>query len=158
MIHLKMLGGTMVIGAGSIAACCLAAYEKKKLTVLDAWIDLIFHIRGQIDCYLMPLDEILACADSAILKGCMCRTPHPDLPALLRTSSPYLSEESKRLITAFTKEIGGSYREEQLKRCDYYIHALRAIREKLAEDLPSRIKMTVSLCICASIAAAILLW
>lgn len=158
MIHLKMLGGTMVIGAGSIAACYLAAHERKKLTVLDAWIDLIFHIRGQIDCYLMPLDEILACADSSILKGCMCRTPHPDLPALLQTSSPYLSEEPKRLLTAFTKEIGGSYREEQLKRCDYYIHTLRAIRQKVAEELPARIKMTISLCICASIAAAILLW
>lgn len=158
MLHLKMLGGTMVIGAGSIAACYLASYEKKKLTVLDAWIDLIFHIRGQIDCYLMPLDEILACADAAILKGCMCRTPHPDLHTLFRASSPYLAEESKRLIGSFTKEIGGSYREEQLKRCDYYINALRTIRQKLAEDLPSRIKMTVCLCICASIGAAILLW
>lgn len=158
MLHLKMLGGTMVIAAGSFAAFSLSSYERKKLTVLDAWIDLIFHIRGQIDCYLMPLDEILACADASILKGCMCRSPHPDLPALARASSPYLAEESQRLVNAFIKEIGGSYREEQLKRCDYYIRALRDIREKLAKDLPARIKLTVSLCICGAIGAAILLW
>ena len=63
----------MVIAAGGTAAFYLASYEKKKLSVLDAWIDLIFHIRGQIDCYLMPLDEILSCADEAVLKGCMCK-------------------------------------------------------------------------------------
>lgn len=153
-----MLGGSMVIAAGGTAAFYLASYEKKKLSVLDAWIDLIFHIRGQIDCYLMPLDEILSCADEAVLKGCMCRTPHPDLQALAQASSPYFSQESKRLINAFIKEIGGSYREEQLKRCDYYINALRTIRQKIAQELPSRIKLTVSLCICAAIGAAILLW
>lgn len=158
MLHLKMLGGAMVVAAGGLAAYTLARYERRRLVVLDAWIDLIFHIRGQIDCYLMPLDEILACADAGILRGCMCHTPHPDLSALLRSASPYLDKESARLLSAFVREIGGSYREEQLRRCDFYINSLRVIRERLSQELPARIKLRISLCICASLAAAILLW
>ena len=158
MILIKSIGVGLILTAGSFASYTAVRYEKRKLSVLDAWIDLIFHIRGQIDCYLTPLNEILACADRDLLLSCMCRTPHPNLKTLFASSSPYLGGESKRLLTAFIREIGGSYREEQLRRCDYYINALRAIRDKLAADLPSRIKLYVTVSLCAALGAAIILW
>lgn len=158
MVLIKTIGVGLILTAGSFAAYSAVRYEKHKLSVLEAWIDLIFHIRGQIDCYLMPLDEILACADRELLLSCMCHTPHPDLKTLLASSSPYLGGECKRLLTAFVREIGGSYREEQLRRCDYYINALRAIRDKLAADLPARVKLTVTASLCAALGAAIILW
>ena len=126
--------------------------------MVDAWIDLILHIRSQIDCYLMPLDEILACTDREILTGCMCHAPHPDLSTLLEASSPYITQESKRLLNAFVKEIGGSYREEQLRRCDYYVNSLRHIRQKIAEELPAKTKVCITLSLCLSVSAVILLW
>ncbi len=158
MILIKLIGGGLILSAGAAAAYTTVRFEKQKLSVIDAWIDLIFHIRGQIDCYLKPLDEILACADREILKNCMCRTPHPDLKMLFDASAPYLGEEAKRLITSFIKEIGGSYREEQLRRCDFYINSLRIIRQKIADDLPSRTKLRITLSLCTAIGAAILLW
>lgn len=158
MLLIKILGGGLILSAGSFAAYSAVRFEKRKLSVIDGWIDLIFHIRSQIDCYLMPLDEILACTDLEILKACMCRTPHPDLSTLLHTSAPYLSREGERLLTAFVKEIGGSYREEQLRRCDYYINALRTIREKIADDLPARQKLCITISLCAAAGTAILLW
>lgn len=158
MIYLKLIGGGLIVSAGGFAAYTMAHAERRRLTVLEAWIDLILFIRSQIDCYLMPLDEILSKSDEAILRACACRTPHPSLPSLLASSRSYLGEESGRLIASFVKEIGGSYREEQLRRCDYYITALRTERNKLAESLPSRIRLSVSLCLCASIGAFILLW
>ena len=158
MIYLKLLGGGLIVFSGGFAAYTMAHTERRRLTVLEAWIDLILFIRAQIDCYLMPLDEILAQADENILRACACRTPHPNLSSLLSSSRQYLSEEARRLITSFVKEIGGGYREEQLRRCDYYITALRAERNKLASALPSRIRLSVSLCLCASLGAFILLW
>lgn len=158
MILIKTIGVGLILTAGSFASYTAVRYEKKKLSVLDAWIDLIFHIRGQIDCYLTPLDEILACADRDVLLACMCRTPHPNLKTLLDSSSPYLGGECKRLLTAFVREIGGSYREEQLRRCDYYINILRAIRDKMATELPARVKLSVTVGICAALGAAIILW
>lgn len=158
MILIKILGVGLITSAGGFAAYSAVRYEKRKLSVLDAWIDLLFHIRGQIDCYLMPLDEILACADPRILTACMCHTPHPDLHMLFEASSPYLTGEGKRLLTGFIREIGGSYREEQLRRCDYYINALRTVRDKIAMDLPARVKLCITLSLCTAIGAVILLW
>ena len=158
MTALKLLGVLAMLLSGGIGAWSAVCYERRRLRVLDGWLDMIRHLRSQIDCYLMPLDEILSKSDEAILRACACRTPHPSLPSLLASSRSYLGEESGRLIASFVKEIGGSYREEQLRRCDYYITALRTERNKLAESLPSRIRLSVSLCLCASIGAFILLW
>lgn len=158
MILIKLIGGGLILSAGVAAAYGTVRFEKQRLSVTDAWIDLIFHIRGQIDCYLKPLDEILTCADREILQGCMCRTPHPDLKTLYQASEPYLDEEARRLISGFIKEIGGSYREEQLRRCDFYINALRTIRQKIADDLPARTKLRITLSLCCAIGATILLW
>ena len=158
MLYLKLLGGGLLVAAGGFSAFSFSQFEKRRLSVLDAWIDLIFFIRGKIDCYLMPLDEILSTADQELLKACMCASPHPNLRTLLDASSAYLTEESKRLLGAFVKEIGSSYREEQLRRCDYYIQALRAEREQVAKELPARRRLSVSLSLCAAFAAAILLW
>ena len=155
---IKLLGVGLILSAGSFAAYSTSRFEKRKLSVVDAWIDLILHIRSQIDCYLMPLDEILACTDRETLTGCMCRTPHPELSMLLESSSPYFTQEAKRLLTAFVKEIGGSYREEQLRRCDYYVNALRHIRQKIAEELPSKTKVSITLSLCLAVSAVILLW
>lgn len=158
MILIKLIGGGLILSAGIAAAYGTVRFEKQRLSVADAWIDLIFHIRGQIDCYLKPLDEILACADREILQACMCRTPHPDLKMLYASSEPYLGEEARRLISGFIKELGGSYREEQLRRCDFYINSLRSIRQKIADDLPMRTKLCITLSLCGALGAAILLW
>ena len=98
MLHLKMLGGTMVIAAGSFAAFSLSSYERKKLTVLDAWIDLIFHIRGQIDCYLMPMPEILASGDRALFEACMSPANAADLPEILQISDRIIVIGEGRII------------------------------------------------------------
>ena len=158
MLQIKILGGILVLFAGGMAAVSRARFEKKRLAVLDGWLGLLLYIRGQIDCYLMPLDEILALADKTLLSSCMAKKEDTTLSAILASSSPYLDEESRRLLSALVREIGNSYREEQLKRCDFYIDALRTRREKTASELPARLKMGVTLSLCAAVGTAILLW
>lgn len=158
MLALKLLGMLLILLAGALAAVTLAKFEKQKLSVPEAWVDLILYIQSQIDCYLTPLDEILSETDPTVLKECMCRSEHPTLEDLLDASSPYLNRDCSRLLSSFVREIGGGYREEQLRRCEYYIHALRKNCEKISADLPSRVKLNVTLCICTAIGIAILLW
>ena len=158
MIHLKLLGGLLILGAGGLSALTLVRFERKRLTVLDGWLDLLLYVRGQIDCYLMPLDDILASADQVLLQACGAETRITSLPALFKLSSIYLDIESRRLLSSFVREIGSTYREEQLKRCDYYLEALRARREKIAAELPARMKMGVTVSLCTAIGIAILLW
>lgn len=155
---MKLLGTLMILLAGSGASLCAVHYERARLRLLDGWIDLILFIRGQIDCYLTPIDEILRALDPELLRLCMGSTGCTSLSALLQAGRLYLSPEAYRLLFGFVREIGSSYREEQLRRCDYYLEALRTLREKVAEEQPVRIRLSVTLGLCLSIATAILLW
>ena len=155
---LKFLGALLILSVGFFAAFLSVQYEKKRLTVVDGWIDLILYIRGQIDCYLMPLDEILSGGDRALFEACMSPSNAADLPAILNASGIYLDGDGKRLVESFVREIGSGYREEQLKRCDFFIASLRSQREKIAAALPLRVRRCATLCICIALATAILLW
>lgn len=158
MTFWKLLGGGLIVLAGGIVAHQTVKREKKRLSVLDGWLDLLLYIRGQIDCYLMPLDEILAAADKTLLVRAGAVRATDSLRAIYASALPYLDAESGRLIASLIRELGTSYREEQVKRCDYYLGALQKQREKLAAELPARVKMYTTLSICAAVGTAILLW
>lgn len=155
---LKFLGALLILAVGFFAAFVSVQYEKKRLSVVDGWIDLILYIRSQIDCYLMPLDDILSGGDRALFEACMSPSNAADLPAILEASGIYLDGDGKRLIESFVREIGAGYREEQIKRCDFFISSLRTQRERIAAQLPLRTRLCATLCICIALATAILLW
>ena len=155
---LKFLGALLILAVGVFAAFVSVQYEKKRLSVVDGWIDLILYIRSQIDCYRMPLDDILSGGDRALFEACMSPSNAADLPAILEASGIYLDGDGKRLIESFVREIGAGYREEQIKRCDFFISSLRTQRERIAAQLPLRTRLCATLCICIALATAILLW
>ena len=155
---LKLFGCFFVLASGAFGAFSLVKYQKTKLRVLDSWIDLIFFIRTQIDCYLMPVGEILQSAEPSLLRACACGGKASSLSALLQGAQRWLDPEAHRLLDSFVREIGGCYREEQVKRCDYYLERLSHVREKQMELLPSKTRVSAVLCICASLGIAILLW
>lgn len=157
-VSFKLIGCVLILASGTGFALTASRYEKRRLSVLEAWIDLIFYIRTQIDCYLMPIGEILQTADRTLLRGCMGGPNEVELSVLLKRSAIYLGEEANRLLNSFVKEIGSSYREEQVKRCDYYLTALRGIREKQLEELPARVRVCTAISLCVSFGIAILLW
>ena len=155
---LKLLGALLILSVGIFSAYLSVQYEKKRLTVVDGWIDLILYIRGQIDCYLLPIGDILLGGDRALFEACMSPSNAADLPAILGASEIYLDGDAKHTLESFVREIGTGYREEQLKRCDFFIASLRAQRERIAAALPMRVRLCATLCICLSLATAILLW
>ena len=165
----KILGSFFLLCAGGYAAVAVTRFEHRRLRVLDGYISLLYYIKGQIDCYAMPMPDILAKADPSILAACLgldetVRPPplgmdgESPLPAMVRESRLYLEPESERLLTTLTGELGATYRAEQVARCDYYVTALTEERRKLNDTLPSRLRATCTLCLCAAVAAAVLLW
>ena len=155
---IKLLGALLVLSVGGFSAFGTVRYEKKRILVLDGWIDLILYIRSQIDCYLTPLGEILLGTDPDLMRACMSGNGETDLAAMLRSSSIYLDGSTKRLLESFVRKIGGGYREEQIKHCDYYVSALRATKERMSGELPTRIRLYSTVSICTAIGTAILLW
>ena len=167
----KLMGSMILVLASGYVALSVRRFEYRRLRVLDGYISLIYFIKGQIDCYAMPVPEILARVDPHILGDCLGlgRTPvdfpqmrmragEAYLPAMVDESRLYLQPESERLLTTFAGELGSAYRAEQVTRCDYYIGALSEERRKLYETLPSRLRTCGTLCLCCAIGAAVLLW
>ena len=157
MISLKLIGGAMIIGVGIAAAILGARRERRKLAILDGWIDLISYIQNQIDCYLTPLDEIIRDAESMTLSHAK-KGDQTSLSSLFQSTEWGLGEEEKRLVAAFVREIGNGYREDQIRKCNYYLENLRSLRGVRAAELPPRIRVMLALSLCSSLGAAILLW
>ena len=162
----KVIGTVILLLAGGYISAAMTRFERRRLRVLDGYISLIYYIKGQIDCYAMPLADILALADPSVIAACLgldLTTPLPrpterPLAAMVQESRLYLEPESERLLTTLTGELGSTYRAEQVIRCDHYLAALTEERKKLGDTLPARLRATCTLCICCALVAAILLW
>ena len=156
----KPLGALLILAASAYTAYLTSKRERKKLLLLDAWIELLFYVRGEIECYLTPRKQLLKNADSSLLQRCADSTKAPirDWDTLLQHALPMLDEKSRSLLSRFSQELGECYREEQLRRCDHYLNSLQRVREALAQELPRAVKLGVSLRVCAALAVTILLW
>lgn len=152
------MGVILILGAGAASASLAIRFEKRKIAVLAGWADLIRYIRAQVDCYLLPLPQILAQADKTLLDACFCKRPHPDLTAIYHSSQVYLDTEAKRLLASFVREFGYDTRAELLRRSDYYTGELCRLREKRMEELAPRSRVIVAVCAGAAILISIILW
>lgn len=159
----KLIGVGMILLAGGYVSVSLSHMERRRLSVLDGYISLLRYIKGQIDCYAMPVGDILATADPSLLAACLgLRTGEPTLPLalpeMISDSRLYLEPESERLLCNFSAELGHTFRAEQVSRCDYYINALGEERRRLAETAPARARMNSILTFSCALGVAILLW
>ncbi len=162
----KVVGSLLLLLAGGYVTVTVRRFEHRRLRVLDGYLSLLYYVKGQIDCYAMPIRDILSRADPHVLAACLglgreemeTFGGYESLPDMLRESRLYLEPEAERLLSTFTAELGSVYRAEQVARCDYYIEALTQERRKLCDALPSRLRITSTLCLCCALGAAVLLW
>lgn len=169
----KAIGCILLILAGGYVSLSVSRFERQRLQVLDGYIALIGYIKGQIDCYALPLPDILSRADRRLLAACLgldrvdgngdtlaaCVYDSPaPLPTMVEESRVYLEPETQRLLTTFSGELGSTYRAQQVARCDYYINALTEERNKLFAALPARVRVSSVLSLCCALGAAVLLW
>ncbi|MBE6553279.1 MAG: hypothetical protein E7666_02940 [Ruminococcaceae bacterium] len=158
MIAIKLLGSLLLLTSGVWIAIYEIRIGQTRISILDAWIELIEGVRTEIDCYLRPIHEILIHYPPDRLCACAAGKAGNTLHALLQGALPYLDRDTRRLLSAFVKEAGDSYREDQLKRCDFYLLALRKKRDALAAASPAKIKLCITLSLCGAIGTALLLW
>ncbi len=158
MLLFKIIGTLLICATGIGFAIFAIRFERRKLQILDSYISLIFYIKGQIDSCAMPIGEIMRSAGRALPEFSELETLSDLKNPIDRECIYYLDRESLRLLHAFFTELGSLYRDEQLRRCDYYIEALTAQRQKMNEMLPARLRLVCTLVLCTAAGIAILLW
>ena len=141
MHFFKGLGLVLLFVCGLAAGYLLAAFEGRRCRQAEGFLALLRHIRLQIDCFSQPMGQILASVDGGVRR--LCGTPRmaPDFPTLLQQTPLLLPEEACVLLRDFSNTLGSSYREEQLRCCDYYIARLVPLCERLRTELPKRLRL-----------------
>ena len=133
-------------------------FQMRKLDTVDGFVSLVFYVKGQIDCFSRPRTEILRTLPAEVFCACNCPGGAETLDELVEASRQYLDEESLRLVTSFVSEFGSTFRDEQLRRCDYYISALGEQRKKLYTSTHVSVRTGAALWIFAFVGFVILLW
>ena len=158
MIWIKLAGCAAMAIAGIVGAVSLRVFHRRRLETLDGFIALLFYIKGQVDCFARPIGDIMYSLPPEILRQCNCPRGALTLEDLIEESRIYLDVESQRLLGAFANEFGSIFREEQTKRCDYYVGALGEIRGRMNERSEGESRAGGALCLCVTLGIAILLW
>lgn len=155
---IKLIGGIVFGFAGVIMALSYRRFQLRKLTSLDGFISLLFYIKGQIECFARPRSDILNSLPAEIFCACNCPHGAGTLEEIVEASRIYLDDETLRLISSFASEFGSTFRDEQLRRCDYYISALGEERRRVFASVNSKGRAGGALWICACVGIIILLW
>ncbi len=157
MHFFRWLGAGVIFACGIFAGLFFAAYERRRVLQAEGFLSLLRVIRMQIDCFSMPVSRILAECDRTLLADCGVSGTPKDFKALLGSTRLYLSEEICRLLADFAGRLGASYREEQLRCCEYYLARLAPYCDTLRAEQPRRERMALILPPALSVALILLL-
>lgn len=158
MMTLKLIGSLLFALSGVVMALSFSRFQTKKLNTIDGFMSLLFYIKGQIDCFARPRSEILSTLPAEVFCACNCPHGAETLEELVEASRIYLDDEPLRLVASFAAEFGSTFRDEQLRRCDYYISALSEERRRVFSEVQSKSRAGSALWICACVGIIILIW
>ncbi len=140
-----------------ISAHKLNGAATRSQTQTEAFIALIRYVRGQVECFALPIGEILRRCDKEILGACSW---HLDVPPQsleeLADGCEFYDSGVERIFMEFASSFGQSYREDSVRECDYYLDALTERERALMSELPKKKKLNATLCISGALALIIL--
>ncbi len=158
MITIKLVGAVLIGLSGVIMSISYRRFQLRKLNTVDGFISLFFYIKGQIDCFSRPRSDILSSLPAEVFCACNCPRGAETLEELVEASRIYLDEEILRLVSSFAAEFGSTFKDEQLRRCDYYISAVSEERRRVYAAVTARSRAGGALWIFACLGLVILLW
>ena len=152
MIYFKVIGAIFVAISGVMLTVTL---NRRTLTVLrqtEGWEQLLGQIKTEVECFSLPISDILARTDTSLLR--LCGYTGADAPrGLLELveNTAFADAEVSRIARRFASEFGRCYKGEQVERCAYFTSLMSGRRQSIAAELPSKRKLNATLCIATSL-------
>ena len=158
MIVLRIAGALLLTFSGAFAARLINAAASRSLLQTEGFISFIRFTKVQIDCFSLPIGDIIALFGKGELLRCGYekREEPTNLSAFVEAIN-VSDKEAYKIFCAFASEFGRGYRAEQMRACDYYLSLLEEHRKTLVLSLPSKKKRNGTVCVCAALALATLL-
>ena len=149
----------MLALGGALAAYSANSALARSAERLVALVAFLRFVRSEVECFALPASDIIASCDKGLLARCGFEgeIPPRDMLSLVRMLT-IEDTEARSLVLRFAEGFGQSYREEQIRECDYYISLLRQRAEQLSAAVPTKRRLNSTLCISAALALIILLF
>ena len=135
MLFCKWVGGALLLFCALYLGFLQISAARRAVARAKGFLCLLRHIRLQIECFSLPVGDILASADVGMLAACGVKEGKPiSFAALVQGSKDCLSREVYGELVAFAEQLGTSYRAEQLRLCDRHITRLAALCEQEKQE------------------------
>lgn len=160
MIVVKVIGASIITITALFSYSEIIKFQKKRIKQINAFIDLIDYIKNQVECFLLPLDQILDRCDKNLLNNCGInskRSKYKNMDELIESANFYCDDEVIELLNQFSDSFGKAYLHEQLRSCEYFRNELIKIRNKNQEKDAKNQKIQLAVFLSASFSIIILL-
>ena len=154
----KAAGAALLVCSGIAVAAQMNRTAEAALRQNEGIMALLRAVRGQIECFSLPIGQILAACDRDLLLACgYTEEEKPrDLGEILSRMTVW-DARTVSIFSQFAAEFGRGYREDEVRACDYALSLLEERRGVLAKDLPVKKKRNMTLSVCGALALALLL-
>lgn len=152
----KLAGAILLTVSGALGAHWLNRSATEALRQTEGVLQLLRFVRTQVECFSLPIPQILARCDRALLRRCgYDRSIAPNTWEELLDACREWDGVSIKLMREFAEAFGQGYREEQCQSCDYFLARIEARRAELQAQLADRKKRNTALCLSGALAAVI---
>lgn len=142
---MRFFGGVcLLLGTFGVSAL-LTHREKQRASIYGAILDWLRYISAEIRCFGTPRERLFSCYESEVLEKCgflSALRSHGAVGDAIKMSRIEVSPAHVELLKGFDKALGGSYTEEQLTICAYYIDRWAGVEREVREGLPQRLRLT----------------
>lgn len=158
MVICRILGAVMLVLSGIGTARVLNRSASSALEGTEGAIAFLRYTRGQVECFALPLPELIGRCEPEILRkmGYRQGMAVPESMEEFVRCCAISDRQSAALLKRYAGEFGKNYREGQLRSCDYYLGLLEERRAALATALPAKRRLNSTLSISAALALVIL--
>lgn len=158
---LRLMGAAILLGACTMAGWSAAAMLRLRVEQLEAFVQLISHIEGQIAGFRAPLDRIFAGWENRRLEQCgiLGALRDGDSTAAIRACEArlYLTGAEKRELSSLFEGLGRRGIDEETRRLAYYSKRIGGMASAARGELAGKMKLCRAIGILAGISAAVLL-
>ncbi len=137
---IRICGLILLLSASVGVSFTLIGREAKRIRELEGICELIRYIKNNIDSFLMPLEGIFLSFHCDELEKCGFEAEMKAHGLAAAAGADFLSVDGKALgaLSAFAGSLGTGFRDDEVKRCEYYLELFGALavseKEKAARN------------------------
>ena len=157
---MQIIGILLILCSTIFIANRMISEVEKTLRATSALRAVMEHTKNLIECYSLPIGQILRRLDPSVLEACGYKRENskPPLTLLeLAENSCIPDAESFEIFLSFAKDFGKEFRKDEILRCSAFLEKMRSREQKLLKESAKKKKVILTTFICMALVVVILL-